>query len=292
MDYPRYRAIFFDWDGTAVTGRNSPSALLLERMDALLQQGVYLMIISGTTYKNICRGELHTCLSPRALSHLYLGLGRGAYNFGFTPRGEFRHLTDPDIGHKAVLGIHDVSYQIHRHLYETYGYQTDIVFDRPNYCKIDIMNSVNRSESLYLSGNEIEDANRTLRGIGFSGGLKGLISLAEEIGTANGVPIKATCDAKYLEVGTTTKADNVNTLLHKVLAPAGIESGSCAFWGDEYLALDDGIWGSDAAMITSQSKEGDFFDVGSIPGPRPEKVIHLGGGIHTFLSFLADQQLR
>ena len=45
----KYKAIFFDWDGTAVMSRQAPVEEVVAAMKPLLQQGVKLVIVSGTT---------------------------------------------------------------------------------------------------------------------------------------------------------------------------------------------------------------------------------------------------
>ena len=287
----KYKAIFFDWDGTAVENRISPADDVAKIMAKLLDRGIYLFIISGTTYKNLAGGRLHEHFTVGQRRYLYLGLARGAYNYGFDENGGLAEITDSDIGKEKLLKIHDVSYAIHRHLLENYSYVTDIIFDRPNYCKIDIMNGSSRQNSLYLSGNEIEDVKAALERSGYRAGLAGLMELAAGIGRTYGIEIKPTCDAKYLEVGVSNKSDNVNAFMTRVLFPAGIGAEECAFWGDEFLELDGGIWGSDSFMITPLTSQGDFFDVGMINGKRPENVTHVQGSTARFLEFIAQQAL-
>jgi len=43
-----YRAILFDWDGTAVLSRDAPVDEVVPLMRALLEKGVVLVVISGT----------------------------------------------------------------------------------------------------------------------------------------------------------------------------------------------------------------------------------------------------
>ena len=43
----KYKAIFFDWDGTAVTSRTAPVEDAVVAMKPLLQQGTKLVIVSG-----------------------------------------------------------------------------------------------------------------------------------------------------------------------------------------------------------------------------------------------------
>ena len=69
----------------------------------------------------------------------------------------------------------------------------------------------------------------------------------------------------------------------------GIQPQDCAFWGDEFVEIEQGLYGSDSFMETEKSKEGDFFDVSDIEGKRPENVKVLGGGVKTFLDFLKEQ---
>ena len=54
----KYRAIFFDWDGTAVLSRKAPVEEAVAAMKPLLKQGIKLVIVSGTTMENIAGGEI------------------------------------------------------------------------------------------------------------------------------------------------------------------------------------------------------------------------------------------
>lgn len=79
----KYKAIFFDWDGTAVLSRKAPVDKAVEAMRPLLDAGIKLAVISGTTMENIAGGEIERYFTEKQLSNLYLGLGRGAYNYTF-----------------------------------------------------------------------------------------------------------------------------------------------------------------------------------------------------------------
>lgn len=115
---------------------------------------------------------------------------------------------------------------------------TDIVFSRPNYCKIDLMPEALRGDSLFMQENELDMLKDSLRKRGVTGGLKGLMELAEEM---------------------------------------GLLAEECAFWGDEFVGLEEGIFGSDSFMVTELTGKGDFFDVSEVPGERPKEVVRLGG---------------
>lgn len=279
----QYKAIFFDWDGTAVLSREAPVEDAVNVMRPLLEKGVKLAIISGTTYENIAGGKLESYFTPKQLQNLYLGLGRGAYDYGFDAEGKPVVLKNrvPDV--KGILTIHDACYKIHRVLLEQYGMNTDIVFSRPNYCKIDMMPDNNRGEKLFLQEGEAAKLQRILTSHGIES-IETLIKMAESFGT-DAMPLRATTDAKYLEVGPTGKSDNADALFDRF----GFDAEDCCFWGDEFIGVTNSIFGSDSGMITANTCKGDFFDVSNLSGTRPKYVSVLKGGIRTFLDFLQDQ---
>lgn len=282
----QYKAVFFDWDGTAVISRKAPADAAAAAMKGLLSKGVHLIIVSGTTYNNIAGGRIHDYFTEEELKYLYLGLGRGAYNYRFDGK-EPVIFKDRIPDKKGMLEIHDICYEIHRQLLEEYGFKTDIVFTRPNYCKIDIMVGNDREENLFMQENELDTVCRNLEYHGI-GGIRKLLDMAEETGGRHGVKVCPTCDAKYLEVGISNKSDNVDLILEELYKQCGLQAQECCFWGDEFVGLEDGIFGSDSYMRTEKSRKGDFYDVSSLAGQRPDGVKVLGGGIERFLSFLQE----
>ncbi|MDY5700514.1 MAG: HAD family hydrolase [Lachnospiraceae bacterium] len=284
-----YKAIFFDWDGTAVMSRRAPVEEAVEAMKPLLDKGIKLAVISGTTYENIAGGAIENYFTHQQLDNLYLGLGRGAYNYTFKEGKPFvfsHCIPDKQVREK----IHRICFEIHMELKNKYDFDTDIVFSRPNYCKIDLMVDNNRGDNLFMQENELKLLKDGLEAHGIEGGLQALIDLSKKTGAGFGIEVVPTCDAKYLEVGISSKSDNVDTILQTIRQkiPA-LEAKNCSFWGDEYIGIEEGIYGSDSFMYTSKTKEGDFFDVSNVPGKRPEGVVVLGGGIETFLNFLREQ---
>ena len=63
----KYKAIFFDWDGTAVMSRKAPAEDAVSAMKPLLERGVKLAIISGTTYENIAGGNIEKYFTHKQL---------------------------------------------------------------------------------------------------------------------------------------------------------------------------------------------------------------------------------
>lgn len=284
----QYKAIFFDWDGTAVTSRKAPADKAVLEMKKLLSKGIQLIIVSGTTYDNIAGGKLEEYFTEAELKNLYLGLGRGAYNYRFTGKAPiiFQHRI-PD--KQTLLKIHDICYEIHRTLLEQYDFQTDIVFCRPNYCKIDIMVGNDRGDALFMQEDELTVLKKSLAAHGIPDGLQSLLTLSANIGEKHGLKVSATCDAKYLEVGISDKSDNVNTILGELGNKLSISAQDCCFWGDEFVGIEPGIFGSDSFMRTDETKSGDFFDVSEVKGERPNGVSIIGGGVGRFLEFLQEQ---
>ena len=284
----KYKAVFFDWDGTAVLSRKAPVEEIVGAMGPLLDQKVNLVIVSGTTMENIAGGKLETYFTKEQLAHLYLGLGRGAFNYRYE-NGQELIFSDmlPD---KKLLGdIHRICFDIHMELLEKYGLNTDIVFSRPNYCKIDLMVENQRGDNLFMQENELDMLKDCLKKHGVKDGLQGLLDISAAAGKRYGITVKPTCDAKYLEVGISSKSDNVDRILEHLQSAYGICPEECSFWGDEYVGIEEGIYGSDSFMKTEKTEGGDFFDVSEVPGKRPEGVTKLGGGVERFLGFLREQ---
>lgn len=284
----RYKGIFFDWDGTAVLSRKAPVDEAIAAMKPLLQKGVELVIVSGTTIENIAGGKIESYFTLEELDHLYLGLGRGAYNYSFE-NGHPVVFENCIPEKEKLLKIHEICFEIHSRLKESYDYDTDIVFSRPNYCKIDLMVDSQRGDNLFMQEDEVELLKECLKQHGIKEGLQGLLTLSEKVGKEYGIQVQPTCDAKYLEVGITSKSDNVDCILEKLMTERQINIEECSFWGDEFVGIEKGIYGSDSFMMTAKSKEGDFFDVSQVPGERPEGVKCLGGGVNKFLEFLRNQ---
>lgn len=285
----QYKAILFDWDGTAVQSRKAPADEVAARMKRLLAAGVKLAVISGTTAENIGDGRLHEFFTPEERKNLYYGLARGAYNYHFGDDGAPEIFCNMVPERETMVKVHRACYEVHERLFSTYGFPTDIVFSRPNYCKIDLMVENDRGENLFFQEGELGKLKKSMERHGIPGGLTGLLQMALDAGTAQGLKLSATTDAKYLEAGLTSKSDNVGVILGELHRLYGITPKDCAFWGDEYVGMDEGLYGSDSFMITEASCGGDFFDVSEATGKRPEPVVALGGGVETFLAFLDKQ---
>lgn len=279
-----YRAIFFDWDGTAVESRTASADMVVKYMKPLLEKGIILIIISGTTYENIAGGRLHEYFTKKELESLYLGLGRGAYNYRFVDgKPQIAQKRIPDMA--ELVKIHRTAYRLHEILLTEYGIGTDIVFCRPNYCKVDLMADCDRGNRLFLQQSEIDQVKERLEAGGLKNGLRDVLELSEKLGEREGISLRATTDAKYVEIGYGTKSDNVDYFMAELREKRRITAKECCFWGDEFCYLAEGILGSDAYMITGRTKDAAFFDVAPEQRNLPERVKWMGVEYVCFTDF-------
>jgi hypothetical protein len=80
-----------------------------------------------------------------------------------------------------------------------YNFKTDVVFSRPNYCKIDLQVENERGDQLFMQEDEMSQLKAMLEEHGLENGIMDLVSLSEKVGEEFGLKVSATCDAKYLE---------------------------------------------------------------------------------------------
>lgn len=283
-----YKAIFFDWDGTAVYSRTAPTQEVMEAMKPLLRQGTKLAIISGTTLENISQGRLHEAFSVTERQNLFYGLARGAANFRFNTGGELCEFASGIPDKSTLLRLHEACFRMHQWLLEQHDLPTDVVFSRPNYAKIDLTAASTRGSRLFMQEGELDRLEALLTAHGMSGGSRALIQKGEAIGKELGIKLCATTDGKYLELGFTLKSDNVDAIFSYLQANFAIKAEDCSFWGDEYVKVGEGIYGSDSYMMTDQTRKGDFFDVSELAGERPEGVQWIGGGVERFLTAMRE----
>lgn len=285
----KYKVILFDWDGTAVKSRKDPVDEVLPLLRNLLRLNVVLVVVSGTTYENIAEGKLHEMIGSELTGNFYMGLGRGAHNYSFDENGN-PVLWNTTVPNKdELIKIHEFCFELHKYLLLHHDIHTDIVFSRPNYCKIDLLVEHDRGEHMYLKGGELEMIDSFLADHNFNGGIGELMDKTQVLCDEFGIALKPTTDAKYLEIGPTTKADNVSFFLEHLIQPMGIEIGECVFWGDEFGYIGPMIKGSDAEMIIPKMQEADFFDVNQEALEMPPQVKSVGGGVSSFLEFLQSQ---
>src|SRR5688572_22846182 len=76
-----FKAMIFDWDGTAIPDRYSDAWSLINELEDVLRQGVICAIITGTSFKNV-NEQATRYLSPLAKKRLYVCTNRGSEVYG------------------------------------------------------------------------------------------------------------------------------------------------------------------------------------------------------------------
>ena len=90
-------------------------------------------------------------------------------------------------------------------LLETVIFATDIAFPDLITAGASMVEQC-RGDNLFMQAGELEILKNSLKSHGISGGLKSLIELAVETGKQYGIETEPTCDAKYLEIGVSSKS--------------------------------------------------------------------------------------
>jgi hypothetical protein len=279
LDLSSVAAVVFDWDGTAVKDRQVNAAPLRRRVEALLQAGVHVAIVSGTNLANIDgqlqarrRGDGHDFASGR----LWLCLNRGSEVYEIGPHEP--ELCWRRLGTAAEEGaLDDVATRVTEALARK-GLRCSVVTDRLNRRKIDLIpEPAWAAPSKELIGELLETVQQRLHDAGIADGLAEVVALTERAAREAGLAGPGiTTDAKHVEVGLTDKGDSARWVL-STLAAMGIGPGLVLVVGDEFGPL-GGVAGSDARLLVAEAARSRFVSVGPEPEGVPDGVEHRPGG--------------
>ena len=283
-----YRAIIFDWDGTAVVSRREDTAALATLAEALLRHGVRLIVVAGTNVGHIER-QLAQLLTPAARQRLIACMNRGSEVYGFDAWGAAvrRSLRVATAGEELALTA--IAEALRDTIQARTGLEVGIVYDRLNRRKIDLIPLPAWADPPKARIGALLDAvEARLRGAGLSGGLAEAIHLTERLAREHGLPqARITSDVKHIEVGLTDKRDALDWLKREFLRPKGIPLDDVLIAGDEFGPI-AGFSGSDD-LLRAGAGAATVVSVGSEPNGVPEGVLHLGGGPTRFRALLAEQ---
>lgn len=283
-----FRALVFDWDGTAVANRQEDATALAHLLDALLRRGVWVVIVTGTNFGNVDR-QLGGKITLDARGHLLVCANRGSEVYGFDATGapvcRWRRVATPD--EEAALTA--VAEGVRDALSGSTGLEIGVIYDRLNRRKVDLIPLPEWADPPKSRiGDLLVAVEGRLRGAGASGGIADAIALAERLAREHGLAeARITSDVKHVEIGLTDKGDSVEWVRRHVLEPEGIPPLATLIAGDEFGPIagfagsDDRLRaGVDGAVVVS---------VGPEPNGAPVGVLHLGGGPARFRALLADQ---
>lgn len=283
-----YSMITFDWDGTAVPNRKLPAGDVARRVEKLTELGVISAVITGTNYNNL-RELFFELVRPEYRHKVYACMNRGSEVFGFDKAGERVTLEAREATPAENEAMDAIAITVRDELKEQHGLESEIIFNRLNRRKVDIIPLPEWADPpKAVIGELLKAVNARLDGCGIEGGIKAIMDRVDELAALHNVDIRLTTDVKHVELGLTDKSDSVRYLLDEVAAPAGIEHKDIVFLGDEFGPI-DGFEGSDFKM--SGVKDAAYLSVGKEPNGVPEGVLHLGGGVPRFLEFI-DRQIE
>jgi len=286
-----FRAIIFDWDGTAVASRSEDASPLADLIERLLRKGVWIVVVTGTRFDHVDR-QICRLIAPGQRRRLLVCTNRGSEVYGFNIRGVAvrRWLRQSTPSEEATLtaiaeGVRDA-------VMAQTGLPVSIVYDRLNRRKIDLIPEPAWSDPPKSRiGELILAVEARLCGAGLEGGLAEIIELTGRLAAEHGLPnARITSDVKHVEVGLTDKGDSVAWVKEHLLRPCGIALADVLIVGDE-LGPIAGFVGSDD-RLRAEAEGATVISVGREPNGVPPGVLHLPGGPARFRETLADQLRR
>ncbi|HZU06289.1 MAG TPA: glycosyl hydrolase family 65 protein [Chloroflexota bacterium] len=286
-----FRAIVFDWDGTAVASRQEAATALAALLAALLERGVWIVIVTGTHFGHIDRQLCHL-LPPAVRRRLLVCTNRGSEVYGFRPDGtpvcRYRRLATA--AEERALTV--IAEAVRDQLVAQTGLEIRIVYDRLNRRKIDLIPVPEWADPPKEQiGALLAAVEARLQGAGLAGGLGEAFRLAQQLAQAYGLPeARITSDAKHIEVGLTDKGDALAWVRQHLFGPEGIALADVLIVGDEFGPV-AGFAGSDD-RLRQEAPGAVVVSVGVEPNGVPAGVLHLGGGPARFRALLADQVAR
>lgn len=286
-----FAAVVFDWDGTAVVDRHEDAEALVTLAEALLAEGVWLVVVTGTHYGHV-DDQFCRFIAPSLRHHLVICTNRGSEVYGFDRWGSsvrrFLRLATPDED-RALSAIAET---VRDEIQQATGLDIAIVYDRLNRRKIDLIPLPDWSDPPKSQIGELLEAVQTrLEKAGWTGGLGAAIVLASRQAQINGMQhARVTSDVKHIEVGLTDKGDAVRWIVEHLLERKAISLGEVLIAGDEFGPLGPAPGSDD--RLREEAPAATIVSVGLEPNGVSPDVLHLGGGPERFRALLADQVWR
>lgn len=283
-----FRIVTFDWDGTAVAGREEDTAPLRAAVAPLLRSGVVLYVVTGTSFANLER-QFAAAIQGPDKRNLFISTNRGSEVYGFDARSALVLLWSRIATPEENRLLTEIAERVQRDLGRG-GLETRLIADRMNRRKVDLIPlpewSAPPKSSLGYLLREVEDR---LRSHGVQGGLGDAVRTAERVSRDAGLPgARITTDIKHLEIGLTDKTDAIEWVVREIARPRGISTREILIAGDEFGPV-GGFDGSDSLMMSASTRGAVFISVGPEPTGVPSGVIHLGGGPPEFRRLLEYQ---
>lgn len=283
-----FRAVIFDWDGTAVANRREDASAVRGRLERLLRFGTIIAVVTGTNFGNIDR-QLCSEMRGAWKQRLYVCANRGSEVYGFDADSRPVLLWSRQAS-PAEEGLLTEAAERTRRRIERSGLDVRVIANRMNRRKVDLIPVARWADPPKSAMGELLDAVQDrLARAGWKDGLRDVVELAIRSATEVGLAdARVTSDVKHVEIGLTDKGDAVDWVLRELGPRGGFRSTDALILGDEFGPI-GGVQGSDAKMLTAASVGATCVSVGLEPGGVPERVLHVGGGPAQFLGLLDDQ---
>ena len=282
-DQPRYEAVIFDWDGTAVPDRAAGTEHLRTLVLEACRLGLDLAVVTGTHAENV---DEQLGARPAGPGELHLLVNRGSETFRVEPRGlalvERRTASpaeDAALDGAAALTVERLAER---------GLQARLVAQRLNRRKIDLIPEPAWADPPKARIAELLTAvEERLRGHGIAG-LAAAVALARQAAADAGLlDARVTSDAKHIEIGLTDKSDAGDWWFEHQWR-RGVAPEQVLIVGDELGPL-GGLAGSDSLLLAGAGGRASAVSVGIEPEGVPPGVIARGGGPAEFARLLERQ---
>lgn len=284
-----FSIVAFDWDGTAVVNRRADATIVRDQIERLLKLGVYVVVITGTNFGNVDR-QLSASIHGPHKQRLFVCTNRGSEVYGFDAQSRPALLWKRVATPEEEQLLTEIAETVERSVEERTGLDVEIVYDRLNRRKIDVIPVPEWSDPpKSMIGDLLLAVESRLKGAGLAGGLREVFELTERISRDKGLTTaRVTSDVKHVEVGLTDKADSIAWMMRDLADRQGIPPEDTLIVGDEFGPI-AGFEGSDFKMFVPEAKGAVFVSVGREPNGVPEGVVHVGGGPARFGEILEAQ---
>ena len=282
-----YKIIAFDWDGTAVHTRNDDVSELIESLEKLLNNGVYIVVITGTNFENIDK-QFSSHIKGLCKKNLFVCTNRGSEVFGFDENSQPVILFSLKINAETNKLLDKITEKTKHDIETKYNIRLEIIYDRLNRRKLDLIPEWKNPLKSEID-NLIVETEKKLKTAGLKEGIKGAFRLMENNARLLGLKnARITSDVKHIELGVSDKTDSIKWILENLANPNKISDKDILIIGDEFGSI-AGFEGSDYKMVINSRKDITYFSVGKEPNGLPSLIKHIGGGPECFFKIIEYQ---
>ena len=283
----KYKIIIFDWDVTAVHTRNDDISKLIDALEELLKQGIFIVVVTGTNFENIDR-QFSSHISGLYKKNLFICTNRGSEVFGFDENSQPVLIFRLNIDNETNKLLDKIAEKTKKNIESKTKIRLELIYNRLNRRKLDLIpewGNPLKSEIDKL----IVETEKKLKNAGFKEGIKGAFDLMENNARLLGLnDARVTSDVKHIEVGVSDKSDSIKWILENIAVPNKIQENEILVIGDEFGTI-AGFAGSDFKMVVKNHNDITYFSVGKEPDGLSSRIKHIGGGPECFLKIIKNQ---